>query len=314
MNTLAPPHPGSVGVARGRTPRHERRERLIPYLLLFPAVVFLLLVTLPPFFYGIGVSFLDMDLTMPDQGVTFVGLDNYRKVLQDPIFPKVFLNTVVYTGVSVVLSLVIGYALASLLHKSAKGKGLYQTLLLIPMVTTPLVIALGFRYMYDARYGVLAFLLSLIGVDDVSLLGTPSLALPAVIAVEVWEWTPFMALVLLAGMESLPRRPFEAAEVDGASRLQTFRLITLPMMRRVMMVAVLIRTMDAFKSFDIIYMMTRGGPGISTETMIMSAWREGFSFFRMGTGAALGMIMLYVILTTSWGFVRYVEQKGKRGG
>jgi multiple sugar transport system permease protein len=278
-------------------------ESRLGYLLLMPSVLFLLVVTLLPFVYGLWVSFLHWPLTNPSIPRTFVGLQNYRELLHDPSFFTALNNTLYFTGMSVGLSLLIGFSLALLLHHVKRGKGIYLTLLLLPMVSTPVVIALGFRYMYDPSYGVITKLLSLIGFD-LTLLGSPNLALPSVIAVEVWEWTPFMALVLFAGLESLPPRVFEAAAIDGASWIQAFRRITLPQMRNVILIAVLIRTMDAMRSFDLIFMMTKGGPGEATETLAIYSWRESFSFFNMGRGAALAMMMFYITLAVSWILVK----------
>lgn len=284
------------------------RDRL-PYLLLVPALVFLLGVTMPPFVFGLVASFTRWSLTRPDDGITFVGLHNYASILTDPSFGKILSNTLIYTVGSVAASLLLGLGIALLLNRRMRGKGLYQTLLLIPMVATPMVIALGFRYLYNGDYGVITYLLSLAGGDGSSPLGSPATALLAVMAVEIWQWTPFMALVLLAGLESIPRRPYEAASVDGASAWQTFRFVTLPQLRRVVLVVVLIRSMDAFRSFDLIYMMTKGGPGIETETLIMTDWRQSFAFFNIGIGAALAMIMLYGVLVVSWSFMRAARLK-----
>lgn len=281
----------------------QRRDYL-PYVLLLPALIFLLVVTMPPFIYGLVVSFTRWSLTRPDRPITFIGLENYRTILHDPSFGTILGNTLVYTIASVGLSFLIGFGIALLLNRKLRAKEIYQTLILIPMVTTPMVIALAFRYMYNSEYGILVYFLSLLGFDNVSLLGEPGTAIFSIVAVEIWEWTPFMILVLLAGLEALPRRPYEAAQMDGASRLQMFRYVTLPQLRRVIIVVLLIRLMDAFRSFDLIYMMTRGGPGISTETLILSTWRQGFAFFDIGKGAAFSIFMLYIVLTISWLFMR----------
>lgn len=281
-----------------------QHQDYLPTLLLLPALIFLLVVTMPPFIYGIVVSFTRWSLTRPDRPMSFIGLENYRAILHDPSFGTILGNTLIYTIISVGISFLLGFAIALLLNRRLRAKSIYQTLILIPMVTTPMVIALSFRYMYNSEYGILAYFLSLLGLQNISLLGDPRIALFSIVAVEVWEWTPFMILVLLAGLESLPKRPYEAAQIDGASHLQTFRYVTLPQMQRVIIVVLLIRLMDAFRSFDLIYMMTRGGPGISTETLILTTWRQGFAFFDMGKGAALSIFMLYIVLTTSWLFMR----------
>lgn len=310
-NTLAA-EPGRSTISAS-VKKNRRRERL-PYLMFLPALVFLLIITLPPFLYGLAISFTNWPLTIPSEGQAFVGLSNYRDLLHNPDFFQIVKTTLIYTVSAVGLSFLIGFGIALLLNKPIRGRGLYQTLLLVPMVSTPVVIGLGFKYMYNSQYGIITYLLSLIGLPRVSFLGDPSLALAAVIAVEIWQWTPFVALVLLAGLESQPRQPLEAANVDGASRIQIFRYITLPQMKRVIMVVLLIRTMDALRSFDLIYMMTRGGPGNTTETLIMSAWRQGFSFFNMGIAAAIAMMMLYLVLVSSWTFMHAATTETAAGG
>jgi multiple sugar transport system permease protein len=292
--------------ARKRT-RFRRRghpDAMLSYLLLAPTIIFTLVVTMPPFVYAVWISLERWQLTRPDLAREFVGLDNYRQIMHSAEFGTAFWHSILYTFVSVAAAFLIGFGLALLLNATRRGKGFYTTLLLLPMVTTPVVIGLLFKYLYNYDYGIINYALSLLGLDRVAFLGDPGWALWSVIAVETWQWTPFVALVLLAGLEGLPREPFEAASVDGASRLQVFRWVTLPQMKKVILIVVLIRAMDAFRSFDLLFMMTKGGPGTATETLSMQSWRQAFSFFNMGIGAALALFMFYIVLTVTWGFMQ----------
>lgn len=293
---------GAVAGSRPKSPRHP--DILLARLLLAPAVVFLLVVTLPPFLYALWVSFTRWHLTTSNAPEAFVGLANYAALLHDPSFYNAITNSLVYTVVAVSISFLIGFGLALLLRREIRGKGAYLTLFLLPMVTTPIVIALDFKYLYNPDYGLINFLLGIVGVPPQAFLGSPETALASIMAIEIWEWTPFMALVLLAGLEALPRRTYEAAEVDGASSIQIFRFVTLPQMRKVILIVLLIRSMDALRSFDLIYMTTRGGPGFATETLSIQAWRQSFSFFDMGLGAAIALMMFYVVLVVSWAFMQ----------
>lgn len=308
--TVAP-----MPVRRARPGSTRIKERsadgALPALLMAPAITFLMLVTLPPFLFAVGASLTNWKLNS-GRPVEFVGLDNYRELLHEPGFAAIVGNTAIYTVTAVGLTFVLGFGIALLLKRVTVGKNLYQTLLLLPMVSTPLVIALVFRYMYNSNYGVITWALSLVGITDISLLGDPATAMGAVLLVEVWQWTPFATLVLLAGLEGVPKRPYEAAAVDGASAWQTFRMVTLPHLKGVIAVVLLIRFMDSFRAFDLVYIMTTGGPGTQTETLILSAWRSSFLYFDLGRGAALSIVMLYVVVVTSWVFMRSINARKER--
>ncbi len=291
----------------GETPRRPKRarhpDRRLAYLLLGPAVVFAAVVTLPPFLYAVWISLRRWQLTRPDLSHKFVGLDNYRTMLHNAEFHTALVHSIQYTAVSVVISFVLGFGLALLLNRT-RGRGFYSTLLLLPMVSTPVVIGLLSRYLYNYDYGFINWLLGAVGLPRVAFLGNPGWALWSVVAVEIWEWTPFIALVLLAGLENLPRSTSEAAAVDRASNWQIFRFVTVPMMKKIILIVILIRTMDAFRSFDLLFMTTQGGPGLASETLSVQAWRQTFFFFNMGLGAAIALFMFYLVIATSWALLK----------
>ncbi len=197
---------------------------------------------------------------------------------------------------SVLSTLVIGLAIAMLLNRRIKGRPLFFTILLIPMVMTPVIIGLGFRFMYNFDYGIIPYVTSLLGIPKMELLGNPRYAFNVIILTDIWQWTPFAMAVLLAGLESLPRELLEVAKIDGASKLQTLWHITLPLIRPYIGVVLLIRIMDSFRMFDKLFIMTRGGPGLATETLALYTWTVGFAWFDMGRASAMGILMLLIII------------------
>lgn len=218
------------------------------------------------------------------------------------------MRTVVFTLVAVGVEMCLGFGLALLFNREFKGKSIIFPIILIPMITTPIVVGLIWRYMYNGEFGLVSWILQVFGVDQYAVLSNPATALPAVIFVDVWHWTPFVFLLCLARLRALPTSPYEAAEIDGASSWQTLKWITFPMMRSVLLIALLLRTMDAFKIFDEIFLMTQGGPGDATEMLSLEVYRQTFRYFNMGKGAALAIVMLVVIIIISQIYIRIFQK------
>lgn len=175
---------------------------------------------------------------------------------------------------------------------------------------TPVVVGIIWRLMYNPDLGMLNYFLTLFGFSPVNWTGMPGTALPSVMMADIWEWTPFMALIMLAGLHALPRGPFEAASVDGASWWQTLRYVTLPLLSPAMLVALLIRLMDSFKTFDLIFVLTQGGPGMSTEILNYYTYRYGFKFFHMGYASALSWLLVVVVTIISLILIRTIRSRG----
>jgi len=199
---------------------------------------------------------------------------------------------------------VLGFALALLLLQRLHGIRLIRTFLIVPMVMTPVIIGLTWRMFYNPTYGVLNFLLSDIGITGPDWLGDAHTALLSVIAVDVWQWTPFMFLILTAGLHSLPTELYESARVDGARGWQLFWHITVPLLRQVIVTAIIFRLIDCFSTFDIIYVLTSGGPGIATQTLVMYSFVQSFRWFHFGYASALAVIMLAILSAISLVLVR----------
>lgn len=274
-------------------------EKRLPWLLLAPALIIILLIGIFPLFYNLYLSMHFWTLTRPDVPMRFIWFKNYAWLFTSKLFWETFIRTIIFTLSAVGLEMVFGFGLALLFNREFKGKSIVFPIILIPMITTPIVVGLIWRYMYNGEFGFVSWVLQLLNIGEYALLSNPTTALPSVIFADVWHWTPFIFLLSLAGLRSLPRTPYEAAEIDGASIWQTFKWVTFPMMKSVLLVALLLRTMDAFRIFDEIFLMTQGGPGDATEMLSMEIYRQTFRYFNMGKGAAMAIVMLVVILIIS---------------
>jgi multiple sugar transport system permease protein len=270
-------------------------SRWIPWLFMAPALVLIAVVTIYPMIYSMIISFQDVRLARINQA-EFVGLDNYIRLLGDTAFHRSLLLSIIYVIGSVLGSLVLGLGLALLFDRDLHGMVLWRSLLIVPMVVTPVSIGLTWRMMYSDQTGVINFALGQLGLPRPLWIESPDTALVSVILVDIWEWTPFMFLILLAGLRSLPLSPFESARVDGASAWQRFIYLTLPMLWPVIAVAVLLRAIDALRIFDQIFIMTRGGPAQATDLFSLFLYRTGFKHAYISYAAALSWVLL--ILTT----------------
>lgn len=258
-----------------------------------PLALVLSAVMLYPVAFSAWISLHDYRLTRLND-VRWVGLDNYTFIATDPGFLNAMGNTITFVIGAVTLELLLGLGLAILLQRLVRFQNFIRSTLLAPMFITPIAVGLMFRFLLNSELGVISHYLGEIGIS-IDWFG-PQLALFSIILIDVWQWTPFMVLMFLAGLESLPKAPFEAARIDGASAWLTFRSVTLPMLRPVITVAIIIRALDAFKVFEYVFAITRGGPGDATETIMYYIYQAGFRFFRMGEAAAAAFLLILVIL------------------
>jgi multiple sugar transport system permease protein len=280
----------SVPTARVRGPR----DRTWAFLL--PAYGAILAVVGIPVVYSLYLSFHQWKLATFQKGVPFVGLDNYARAIGDDAFWHSLQLTIGFLVVALVAEVVLGIALAVLLDQVFRGRRTALIVLLLPMFVTNVVIGLIWRILLSYDFGVLNWLLSLVGLPKVAWLGDPGLALWSLVIVDVWNTTAFVALLVLAGLAAVPDEPRQAARVDGASSWQVFRLITLPLLRPVIFVAVVWRTIDLFRIFDVVYSLTGGGPYNATETISLYAYNEGFASFNLGFASAISYLIILVLL------------------
>jgi multiple sugar transport system permease protein len=281
-------------------------------IFLGPTLLILVVMLAFPTVYVLITSFREFNLTDPAAGMPFVGFENYATLLSDPAFFAALWKSVLFTVASVALTFVLGMAIALLLNRrDLSGTDLTRTVILVPLILTPLVIGAMYRFMLERDNGIINEILALVGLERIPFLASSAWAMISVILVDAWQWTPFAVLVLLAGLESLPVEPFEAARMDGASKLGEFWYITLPLLAPVIAVVLLIRTMDAFREFDKIFIMTGGGPGTATQTLPIFLYRAGFQDFNMGFSAATGVVMLIIVTIVSSFYVRRIHAAGE---
>jgi multiple sugar transport system permease protein len=288
------------------------KQRWYIWALLAPSLLILIGTTVYPFLYLLYESFFSTNLMNPDQS-KFIGLQNFINVFTDYGVLIAFRNTFVYVFASVGLEFVIGLILALILNRDMAGTQIFTTLTIIPMAITPVVGALIWRHLLTPPVGWIDYYLMKFGLmhTPYEWLGHAGSAMMSAILVDVWQWTPFVALILLAGLRAQPVDPYEAAMIDGASRLQIFRFITLPFLKHFITIAVVLRLIDAFKTFGSVYVLTGGGPGNSTELVNLTVYRVALQSFRVGYGAAIGFIFLIILVFICGRFLKVLQQEAQ---
>jgi multiple sugar transport system permease protein len=281
----------------------------VPFLT--PAVGVLALIGLIPLVYAIQLSLTSFSFILPDRTGQWVGLDNYASLATNAGFLSAVFRTAVFTGSAVFLELTVGLLLAAGLNATGRGRGPLLGLLIIPMILTPVIVGLMFNFAVNPQFGPLASLMRSTTGSPVDALGTPVGAFVTLVLVDVWQWSSFMALMLWAGMQTLSSAPLEAAAVDGANALQRLRLIVVPMLRPVIVVAVIFRSAEAVREFDKVFVLTGGGPGSATEVLDLFTYRIAFMNWDMSLGAAMGVVEFVVALAAAYLFFRLVTRSGR---
>ncbi len=301
---------------RSANQQRHLSDRAIRNLFIFPTLILLILMNVFPLFYSLYLSFTDYS-AIARQAPVWVGLDNYAEILNSEQLWNYFNTTGKYALFSVSLQVVFGFSLAMLVKEKFFGSGIVTTLILIPMMLSPVVVGLFWKYMYNPGWGYVNFLAGL-GNPSVapdwlaSAWGrqpVPGLALTAVVLVDVWMWTPFVMLLCLSGLKAIPDYLYEAAAIDRASSWFQFWRITVPQVAPLLLIAVLFRTIEALKSFDLIMGMTGGGPGDQTEVIAVNLYRQAFlGQWQTGMASALAYIVLVIIIAISNLYIRYLNQ------
>lgn len=288
-----------------------KKKHLFPVLMILPALIFLVAIWGYPIVKLLHLSTLEWYFTKPLVR-TFIGLRNYINIFSDKYFIHALGVTGIYMGVAVTCELVLGFVVALRLNRIEKGRLVFVTLFLIPMIMSPVVVALFWRAWAAPEFGLIGYFMKLFNlgawVPQEGFTGTLHTALPIVIFVDIWEWTPFMILILYSGLQSLPQDPFEAIVIDGASHWQTFLYLTLPLLRPVILVAVLFRTIDAYRAFDVIWIMTRGGPARVTENLSVFTYKTAFREWNIGYSSASGVVMLLGALIIALMLINRIEK------
>jgi ABC-type sugar transport system permease subunit len=297
-----------VGVLGARVRRSglESAEARLGLLLAAPAIVTILLIAVIPLAQTIQDSLFQISLKFENAPRPFVGLDNYRSVLGDDSWFNALRVTGLVAGASVAVELVLGMIVALLINRSFRGRGLVRASVLVPWALTTVVSAKMWAWIYDGRYGFANDLLMRLHLIDqpIIFLVRPEVTIWAMVAAEIWKTTPFMALLLLAGLQLIPHELYEAAALDGASRWQSFWRVSLPLLRPTILVALLFRTIDAVRMFDLPRVLTNGGPGKSTETVVLYTYNTFFTSLNFGYGSTLAVVIFLIVMFVSFIYIK----------
>ena len=279
-------------------------------LLVAPAIFVLFVMNIFPLMWSFGLSFFNYRanrLTVPN----FRGLYYYERVLTDPVVWERFQTTAIIVGSSVLLQLIVGFLLALLFEREFPGRRILLMLVLTPMMLSFVAVGVFFKLFYEPTFGLLSQFVSVFTGEPYAILATPTSALIGIIVADAWMWSPFVMLLVLAGLVSVPKYLYEAAEIDRASWWRRFRTITFPYIKSLLLLAVLFRTIETFKLFDIVYLITEGGPGSSTETIAVYVYRMAFQFFRTSQASALAYILLFVVIVLTNLYLYGVQRRSQ---
>ncbi len=290
---------------------HSPSTNTFLWVCMGPVLVFLIIVAVAPLTLALVDSFRDLSMTSLSKRGAFIGLDNYRDLIgTDSRFYSAVLHTAVLMAIAVPLEFVFGLLIALWINRAFTGRRLVLTILMIPTMIAPVVVGMIWRFFLMPSFGVLTIYLNRLGLFEESTVFSQSLtAFGALIIIDIWEWTPFIMLIMLAGLSAMPREPIEAATIDGASRWQILRHVQLPLLRPLIIIAVMLRAIDASKIFDTIYVLTGGGPGDATEVIATFAYRTNFLKWDLGYGAAICLVLAFASLVVAALFYKIVSGK-----
>ncbi|TMG96020.1 MAG: sugar ABC transporter permease [Betaproteobacteria bacterium] len=267
--------------------RRNYRRFIIPALVVVGAVIIF------PWLFTVWMSAFDWKI---GSVAHFVGFDNYVNLATNQRFIESIGHTFYFTVLAVVVPLVLGTIAALIFHREFRWRGVLRAVFTMPMMATPVAIALVWTMMFHPQQGVLNYLLSLVGLPPSLWVYSPTLVIPSLVLVEIWHWTPLVMLIVLGGLAALPTEPYESARLDGATEWQLFRFITLPLIAPFLIVAAVIRTIDAVKAFDTIYVISQGGPGTASETINLYLYLQAFAFYNVGNASAVVVVFFGIIL------------------
>lgn len=286
-----------------------KKDRAASNVFLMPTVILILILSIFPLFFSLGLSFMSWDLSRLEGGVRFIGLQNFATLFSDTRFWNDAKNTVYFVGGAVALQYLLGLGLALLLNQEIHFRRFFRVVFLMPMMLTPAAVGYLGRMLFNESMGPINDMIKHIGLPVVPWLSNSSMAMPSLILLDTWEWVPFITIVLLAGLQSLPLEVFESATVDGANDWQMLRYIMFPMLAPVSITVILIRALEAFKLFDIVVVMTGGGPGTATETVTMYAYTVGMRSGNLGYASAIAYSLLVMVIVFSTIFLNTLRSR-----
>ena len=283
------------------------RRRRTYHLFIAPALILIAAVILFPWLFTVWMSAFDWKI---GSVAHFVGVDNYTQLATNTRFLESILHTFYFTMLAVIFPLILGTAAALIFHREFPLRGMLRSIFTMPMMATPVAVALVWTMMFHPQQGVLNYLLSLVGLPPSLWVYSPTWVIPSLVLVEIWHWTPLIMLIVLGGLAALPTEPYESARLDGASEWQLFRYITLPLLAPFLIVAAVIRTIDALKAFDTIYVISQGGPGTASETINLYLYLQAFAFYNVGNASAVVVVFFIIILALAL-LLLHVREKAK---
>jgi multiple sugar transport system permease protein len=294
--------------ARITATKASGERRLRPYLMfIWPALIVSSALIVFPWIFTVWMSLQDWHIGSASK---FVWFDNYTNLASNRRFLEAVGHTLYFTVLAVFLPMVLGTWAALVFHKKFRGRGFYRTLFIMPMMATPVAVSLIWTMMFHPQLGVLNYLLTLVGLPPSQWVFEPATVIPSLILVEIWLWTPFCMIIVLGGLASLPTEPYEAALIDGASQWQMFWKITYPLVLPFLVVALIMRTIDALKAFETIWVICNGGPGTSSETMNVYLYAQAFAYNQVGTASAVVVVFFAIIVALSL-VLLWARQKAK---
>ena len=284
-----------------------RRRRRSYRLLTMPAMVVVAAVIVFPWLFTVYMSAFDWKI---GQQAHFVGLGNYLALVTNQRFIEAIVHTFYFTLLAVVFPLLLGTFAALVFHRRFRGRGLLRAIFTMPMMATPVAVALVWTMMFHPQQGVLNYLLTQIGLPPSLWVYSPTWVIPSLVIVEIWHWTPLVMLIVLGGLAALPTEPYESARLDGASEWQLFRYVTLPLIMPFLVVAAVIRTIDAVKAFDTIFVISQGGPGTASETINLYLYLQAFAFYNVGNASAVVVVFFAIIVALAL-LLLHVRERAK---
>lgn len=298
-------------------------RKYAPYIFLLPAVLILVIALIVPLWNAFYLSFFDWDMGTPWESKEFIGLDSYIRMFQDDdVYESVWV-TLKFSFWVMFLEMVLGIALALLLEKPIRGMAVFRTIFILPLMVSPVAVGLIWKYLYDARTGIINYyleqvgetipILKYVGFDRQLWLADPDLALTSIIITDVWQWTPFIVIIILAGLQALPNDTLSAAYMDGANWWQMILYVKLPMIRTIILVTFLLRLIDVFRAMEVMFILTFGGPGLSTQVLALHIYKTAFTAQQLGYASTISMLLIAILLILSVSVMIYQNPLKEEG-
>lgn len=277
----------------------KTRQWIVGYLFVAPAVLLMIAGLLYPVAQGILLSLFDWGVGTPISSARPIGLENYIRLFNDENVQTSMWVTFKFGFFTILIEMSLGIALALLLEKPIRGASLFRTIFIMPLMISPVVVGLIWRYLFDARVGWINYYLEQFGFEPLIWLGVPELAFFAIVFTDIWQWTPFVFIIVIAGLQALPAEIIEASKIDGANALQQIFKIKLPMIKSILIIALLLRLIDVFKGLEVMLIMTEGGPGLSTELLSLHVYKTAFDAQQLGYASAISVLLLLIVFSLS---------------